>query len=581
MATNDKYPEDLFKLLHDKVMEEFTSSDLYQSKFRDQKVSISQLYGRGTYKKELPHIRTAIHEKTQTRLNEEWLYKRSLECKKNPKGDFNVSSQSEPFYDALANYIGYEDFKAFVTAHLLNVQQVIKPVTQSLHPQGSDTIANLAGLYEAYIILPETQTLSVLVVLLTGEGEVQIRSKMTAIDRNYKGSLKPVPHSRILLGEFELSEHDFDKHKYYKYFFVLQDRFETKSPWPQGVITGVYAGKGKRSEDPMAGRIRLYRIRENHEGIQADFKTHEPKEILLKDPNLFDKIRDKKELIPFFMGNRDDFMESVALFEDLALIEKTHWIEGLKRISGCYYCYTLSSDRTYILERPVCIQPNGFAEMRLPNPPIGMPEEIKYKGRAVKLREMFLSIRFHTRTDERQKPYPGFFLFYSTDAPRSEIKRMFGTFTSANDRNQPLAGRAILIPVEGAFHDLTSRAIPLFSEAYYDLDHRQKGLLRFLTGDANNLIKSFRDIDSPFEKEQDYADMYFGAACYKAQTNPKKAAELMGYAFMHGFKDWKKLHQEKTSGFLQSLSNEDWEHAKEFIAENLWPTWNKEINHPN
>jgi len=259
------------------------------------------------------------------------------------------------------------------------------------------------------------------------------------------------------------------------------------------------------------------------------------------------------------------------------LNEKTHPIKGIKQIAGCYYCYTLSSDRSSIYERPLCIQPNGIAMMGLVT-----PTTAQYRGRAIKIDKSLLSIRLHTRIeDEESQSYPGFFLFYSTNAPRSEIKRLFGTFSSANDRNQPLAGRAILIPVEGAFHDLTSRTIPLFSEAYYDLDHRQKGLLRFLTGDANNLIKSFRDIDSPFAKEQDYANMYFGAACYKAQRDSSKAAELLGYAFMHGFNDWEQLHQEKTSGFLQSLHTEDWEHAKEFIAESLRPIWDKGVNHQN
>ncbi|HRR10051.1 MAG TPA: hypothetical protein PLO56_15280 [Rhodothermales bacterium] len=569
MASDGKYPEALFKELHDQVVRAFEASEEYQSKFGDKKVSKSQLYGRGTFAEELPTIPTSVRKKTGAKFGKEWLYKRVLEGQKNAQGHFSVTPETEILYNALAEYLDFADFKAFAESYSSRLPSVQPERSITNIPNTHDNpFAELAGLYEAYIVLPQTRTISVLVVLLSKEGKVQIRSKMTTIDRFYKGTLELVPRSRILLGAFELKDPDFEKHKYYKYFFVLRDRFEVKSPWSKGVITGVYAGKGKRSEDPMAGRIRLYRIKEEYDGIQDDFTAYEPKEISLQDPDFFDKIRDKKELIPFFSGNRDDFMESVALFEQLELIEKTHPVAEIKNVVGCYLCYTLASDRKTIFERPVCIQPNGIAMMRLATPSTAL-----YKGRAVKLNDMLLSIRFHTRTDEQDQPYSGYFLFYATNTPRSDIKKIFGTFVSANDRKQPLAGRAILIPVEGAFNDFVSRQIQLFSAEYDELDHRESNLMRFLTGDANNLIKSFRDIDSPFEKEQDYADMYFGAACYKAPTKPYQAAELLGYAFMHGFRDWEKLHMEKTSGFLRHLNPDHWEKVKSRIDSKLHPIW--------
>ncbi|MBL7978272.1 MAG: hypothetical protein JNN12_08005 [Bacteroidetes Order II. Incertae sedis bacterium] len=566
MTPDDKYPESLFKELHDQVVRAFETSEFYQSKFGDTKISKSQLYGRGTFAAELPTLQVAVRQKTGVRFSKEWLYKRVLEGQKNATGHFIVTLDNKILYDGLAQYLDFTDFAAFAASHINRLPPVV-PAKSNI---GSllNPFAELAGLYEAYIVLPQTRTMSVLVVLLNKEGKVQIRSKLTAINRFYKGTLELVPRSRILLGAFELKDPDFEKHKYYKYFFVLRDRFEVRSPWPKGVITGVYAGKGKRSEDPMAGRIRLYRVKEEYDGIEDDFMAYEPKEISLQNPDFFDEIRDKKELIPFFSGNRDDFMESVALFEQLELIEKTHPVAGIKNVAGCYLCYTLASDRKTIFERPVCIQPNGIAMMRLATPPTAL-----YRGRAVKLNDMLLSIRFHTRTDEQDQPYSGYFLFYATNTPRSDIKRIFGTFVSANDRKQPLAGRAILIPAEGAFDNLVSRKIQLFSDDYNELDRCESNLMRFLTGDANNLIKSFRDIDSPFEKEQDYADIYFGAACYKASTAPTQAATLLGYAFMHGFRDWDKLHMEKTSGFLQHLTSDHWEQAKSNIDSRLHPVW--------
>ncbi len=77
-------------------------------------------------------------------------------------------------------------------------------------------------------------------------------------------------------------------------------------------------------------------------------------------------------------------------------------------------------------------------------------------------------------------------------------------------------------------------------------------MVDFLTGNANNLIKTQRDVDAPFERNENYGYLYFSAACYQAERGEPVAEVLkqLKRAFLHGFRDKNRLQEEMTLGML-------------------------------
>ncbi|MFN0200865.1 MAG: hypothetical protein ACKVTZ_05065, partial [Bacteroidia bacterium] len=156
-------------------------------------------------------------------------------------------------------------------------------------------------------------------------------------------------------------------------------------------------------------------------------------------------------------------------------------------------------------------------------------------------------IQFYEKTEEgenQKTPWNFFLMFYLGSQKRAGIERLNGIGANIESNENSLAcGREILWKIEEDWGKLTVDSIPIpipphqIDRSKYDtLNTERNGLATMLTGLEHNIIKVPRKFDrSILQREIRYGELFFYAASFLAQNDPKKGELWMKYAFKNGF----------------------------------------------
>ncbi|MDP9078816.1 MAG: hypothetical protein M3O71_15410 [Bacteroidota bacterium] len=136
-------------------------------------------------------------------------------------------------------------------------------------------------------------------------------------------------------------------------------------------------------------------------------------------------------------------------------------------------------------------------------------------------------------------------------AQKSSLKKYYsGVYATMNSEGATICGRAVLKVVT---KPADSAPVLINSEEYYQLDKTNLGLMKFLTGPENNLIKPERS-ENKFARNIDYSEVFFSYAC-NSQAGESKQILYIKYALEQGFTDAGRLRNELKPGKkLQSLT---------------------------
>lgn len=296
-------------------------------------------------------------------------------------------------------------------------------------------------------------------------------------------------------------------------------------------LIGVYSGI-ENDNKPMAGRMLLYKKDKKYSELKPE------RYYLNKKPiqKLFEKIPNIKK---FLRGELDTYVDAPIILEKHHLLlanEKFERNDEIKFFKGVYILYQIATQEDKVIGCPLEINHNGIVKIKTGQHTI-------CKGQA-KFHEGLLSIQINKRVKEEliSKNF-GHHLFFVGQADNQEPHQYHGVSSSYSIDYAPQAGRVVLIAQDRKFDNLDVQQIPIpllgkESDMFNDLEQKHPNLGWFLTGNANNLIKTTRKVDAPFERNQDYGLLYFSSACYHAErSNTKEALKQMERAFMHGFRD--------------------------------------------
>lgn len=485
-------------------------------------------------------------------------------AKNHEKPQVSIRTANQEVLDTLAQMIGHASFRDAVT--YFNLPQQIDDSGENEKTKAQNPISGYEGIYLGFVIVPQNYCIIQLAMWLQPDGTTIIK---TRLDRPqvYQGHFQYDEQARLLIGSFK-STARLTPLGYYNFNFVIQAT-RTRDEKDRFCYTGVYSGKGVRDDVPMGGRIILYPQHVKEDCAQA-FSTIQPQIFRFGVPELRALRHEYPDLIRFFVGRQDNFIESTAFFERVHILPAHHRIDDVRNMAGTYYLYRLKGNRKAIVKQPLSIDPDGNVQVRVSDQNEKHVEPHYILGQA-RYQSNLLSIQFfgYKRGTKSGKNFAQI-LLYSSRVGASDIKHhILGTYAAVNRHDRATCGRLVLVKANFEFESAAREDILLFSAAYHQLDAEHQHLASFLTGDANNLILSFKEVDHALERHEDYGSTYFDSACQQIRRkgNPETARIQCKYrlrnAFDHGFQDWKLFEEERQQGTFDLLQQADWAYLGE------------------
>lgn len=425
----------------------------------------------------------------------------------------------------------------------------------------------LDGSYEGYVFVNGDRQFAKFRLYFDKSGTTMFRSPHTG---EFSGYFRVIQENGILIA-------------YYDYKKELQNyRVQIILGLPregEEKLFGIFSGID-RNNRPMAGRCLLNKAKEeSYEDIEIAFLSN------------VQKVKKIPELLDFFLGNNVDkpyydsplhilnFLRPDIYFKETELLQNPIHRDRLKNLSGTYRLYRLSTNRLNIISTILKLSEDGYFESK-----DHRRAENSYRGRAYIIETSILCFNIERWNNDRA--YGGQMLFYVGGKNREGFRHLHGASILITNDPSIRCGREVLTKIDEAYVKLESEIIPLPIDnadptKFNKLNQEHENLGYFLMGDTNNLIKTARDPDRKFVREENYGHLYFSSACYFAQKyrenmddNDVKKWLLFNLkkAFHHGFglttQDQMWIKEETNNGgvfftlpdSIKSLI--DWDHFK-------------------
>jgi hypothetical protein len=326
--------------------------------------------------------------------------------------------------------------------------------------------------------------------------------------------------------------------------FRSQMTFELRTI-KDGHLDGVYSGQREHWGKVMAGKIRIYATKTPLKDIDLD-------QINFNDIDTVNKNREK-DVMDFFWGiptgrYSSDFIQPNLLTFDRwfnKFILKDNRVTDYK---GKYLLFRQDSTENQVNQYQVTIHADRSVTGTLRLDKESQP--IKYSGTASAMLDC-LMLNIHLKNNQ---PYDALYIHFIGPEKRKVHQYFTGVFATIGDVGAPLCGRSVLMPVKEHGNE---EPIRFGSKEHSEKDKKFAGLLQFLTGRENNLIKTANKVNH-LSRQIQYGDVFFGFAC-SPRLDQGKRIRFLKYAFEHGFNDLDFLEdQMQQGGALHFLKQQQW-----------------------
>ncbi|MEY4926689.1 MAG: hypothetical protein RI894_1125 [Bacteroidota bacterium] len=325
--------------------------------------------------------------------------------------------------------------------------------------QKANWLHYFAGLYVGYLVHVREQRVSTLFFLRIPNGNLKIRmdtSDGRIIDHTLTGRWSVINQNRTIADEIDALP-DGDGYRVHQY---LEATFQ-----PDDTLVGTYSGFSLRDMKPIGGAVLLKKINDwvaNEEQMLFLLGEQSAKDRSLSSHEDTTRLlRLEPQLLDFFMGNNDYNLriENSQLFRNVGLLPLAP--ANTPSVSGCYYSYRLSIERTTIYANPFVIHADGRVHMKRSDS-TGYYEE--YRGFA-SFENGFLSVHIDRKLDSgssKVKPIQLYFIYNWGNFNLEELDYAFGTGTMMTMFNKPRGGEEVLVPIKnGELKHLSPRKISI------------------------------------------------------------------------------------------------------------------------
>lgn len=159
-------------------------------------------------------------------------------------------------------------------------------------------LKNVIGTYESYIVTNQNRNIRKSIFLITKNGEVKCKS---ATQVEYTGEIIIKTFGRIIILNLEIPNTN--------YFFqtILQGSYDYENK----ILYGIYSGVSVHN-NPIGGRELLVKV-----GNENEYSKFTP-DLIKISSNRFKELCEKlPELIDFFLGKKDNFIETTETLKSL------------------------------------------------------------------------------------------------------------------------------------------------------------------------------------------------------------------------------------------------------------------------
>ena len=310
--------------------------------------------------------------------------------------------------------------------------------------------------------------------------------------------------------------------EYKNYWKIILDFKKNKEH-----LLGAYIGFFDGFEIEM-GRIAL--VKNPIDYNQLEIKTFD------YGSDSFVKFKEKYHLIEFFEGKKDKFLvpftSSNSPDESFYLNQELDFISGLYEVYFVHYQAVNSPAYHDISVSHMKIFSNGKVTIS------SSEEKITFEGKAYltfqTLTINLTSVGIHKIHLQK---------IYKIDS--LEVDILYGVYSSCSRTNiSPICGKEIIIKINED-NKIPLAPIPMYSQAFYDLDNRVKGMSSFLSGAINNFIKT------NVQPNYNLGEVFFNSACYLAREHKDQFSKYenkirlqLNIAFKEGFNNKEQLEKE-------------------------------------
>ncbi len=397
---------------------------------------------------------------------------------------------------------------------------------------------NISGVYEGYVLesRQNRECIHKIICEIKKNGQFKFNSQIS--DEN-KGFIVEKFHGN-LLGKFQ-----FNKESGQYRMQIILDTLDFV-PQREDYLIGVYSGI-ETDNKPMAGRMIFFKTDKKYAELR-------PKIYYLKYEHIIQDLLEKQpKLKQFIRGELDSYVDSPIILEKHRLLlanEKIQSNQEIRNYAGTYMTYQLEDKERSIIAYPLEILLDGQVKIKKSGKAICTGQANYAAG----LLSVFIN-KFEMNGIE--KDHFEHYLYYVGMTSNDELHHYHGVSSCCSVNISPRAGREVLIGQDAKFEALDVQKIPFpvlgaDVNLFNNLEMKYPNLGHFLTGNANNLIKSKREVDASFERNEDYGMLYFSSACFYAErSNSKEALIQLERAFLHGFQDKNLLKEELKKGLGQ------------------------------
>lgn len=460
----------------------------------------------------------------------------------------NVFSTAIQFFeDIFKSELITTDIKNRISELIRDVKPYLEEVNDSSEDnEMSDTVPeDLLGVYKGYFIRPYIEShvphIAALVLYIQSDRLVHVKSTKE-IEYN-PGENVYKKERNILVCKFT------GTNKSPTHIFQFNLLYDVKSFSQIPLLKGSYGGIDPSDTIPICGKVIFEKI--THKGDNLDF-VYATAKTNIKDFVDYNSIAElfihKETVFNFLKGN--DYIEDIRFFRHFS-IEKNHDL-GTSNIAGTYSIFSLDSSEFDINIGVLKIDRLGNVEIEGSN-------ECLYHGFAKIFGQGILAINIHQKTERGSNPTDCFFnyLIKVTWGHRDNEHDFYHgirTIVITTDGiSKPSAARIIIYKEERKIKFERINVLPYYwernrgnkklimksnkeiSKYSGDLKFVSK-IIKYLLGEANNLIIAKGVKSKEFSKIEDFALVYFNAAMNYANKGEKSMAKFnFEKAVLHGF----------------------------------------------